>query len=228
MVGDAAGPLVEVVHLDVGGRAFVAVRIAARAHLRQYRSGAISPADRGVALVSFNGGFNPSGYGAQSGFLGGPGALANGLGAVVGYTDGTFGLGQWGRDVPAPGKQLAWARSNLDLIVDGGRPSPAIGNVAQWGDWLHTVGPATARSALGIDGAGNLLYVASMGTLPSQLADALVSVGAVRAMILDMNPYWICAFAYAPGATVNLVGNPNRPTDVFSSGWDRDFFVATR
>ena len=180
--------------------------------------------------MSFNGGFDfTTGDAAISGIRGPDGTFGTlnaGMAAVVGYADGGFALGQWGRDVPAGGRQLAWARTNVQLLVDGGHPTAAVGDVNQWGVPLNTVGPNTARSALGIDGSGNLLYAASMATYPGPLADALVAMGAQRAMELDINPWWVRSFAYPNGQSTSLFNNPNGSGDVFSSGWSRDFFVA--
>ena len=219
--------------MSIGASSYVAVRVTKNARLKLYRGSdlggpsAISPTDRANAILSFNGAFNPGDAGGQTGFNGGPGTVSNGMAAAVGYTDGGFAVGQWGRDVPAGGRSVHWARTNLTLLVDGGQPTPASGDPNQWGTPLNTIGMNTARSAMGVDGDGNLLYVASMATLPGPLAQVMASVGAQRAMELDINPWWVCAFAYSGGGTNNLVQNGNRPADVFASGWNRDFFVAT-
>ncbi len=84
--------------------------------------------------------------------------------------------------------------------------SPEIGNVAQWGLTLHGV-EATARSALGEDSAGDILYAASMSALPLDLATALSDDGATDAMELDINPEWIqldlASTAGGPLATID-------------------------
>jgi hypothetical protein len=226
--------LARAIRVSVGASSFVAVRVTKDARLKLYRGSdlggpsAISPVDRANAILSFNGAFNPGDSGGITGFLGGPGTVANGMAAAVGYQDGGFDVGVWGRNLPAPGRSVHWARTNLfNLLVDGGQPTAATGDPGQWGTPLASIGMNTARSAMGVDGDGNLLYVASMATLPGPLAQVLVSVGAQRAMELDINPWWVCAFAYSGGGTNNLVQNGNRPSDVFSGGWNRDFFVAT-
>jgi Tetratricopeptide repeat len=65
--------------------------------------------------------------------------------------------------------------------------SPNAGDVSAWGATLGG-GDLTARSAVCIDARGNILYADSMSALPSDLANALVSAGAVTAMELDINP----------------------------------------
>jgi hypothetical protein len=220
--------LARAIRVSVGASSFLAVRVTKNARLKLYTSGAISSVDRPNAILSFNGAFNPGDSGGVTGFLNGPGTVTNGMAAAVGYQDGGFDVGVWGRNLPAPGRSVHWARTNLfNLLVDGGHPTAATGDPGQWGTPLSSIGTNTARSAMGVDRDGNLLHVASMATLPGPLAQVLVSVGAQRAMELDINPWWTMAFAYSGGGTNNLVQNGNHPDDVFSSGWDRDFFVAT-
>ena len=82
-----------------------------------------------------------------------------------------------------------------------------------------------ARSAVGIDARGNLLYAGSMSALPSDLARALVSAGAVTAMELDINPEWVQAdTARSPGGPLHAaVPDQHRPADQYLSGWTRDY-----
>ena len=84
-----------------------------------------------------------------------------------------------------------------------------------------------ARSALGEDGAGDLLYAASSSAVPVDLADALVKVGAITAMELDINPEWVqLDLAASPGGQLNAtVPGQARPADQYLSGWTRDFFA---
>lgn len=219
---------VSTMQLNVGGATVYVMRISHRVRLGLYPSGAMSPGDSANVVAAFNGGFNPGDAGSQTGFVNGPGTVANGMAAVVGYQDGTFGLGMWGRDVPNAGKPLAWGRTNLGMLVDGGGATPATGDVNQWGVPLSSVGMYTARSALGIDGSGNLVYAGSPAIYPAQLAQAMVSAGAQRAMELDINPWWVRAFVYPGGQSIELTQNPNEPGDHFRGGWNRDFFVAVR
>jgi hypothetical protein len=230
-VGAGGVHLASAINVSANGSNFVAVRVTKTARLKWYQSGAISGTDRPNAILAFNGAFNPGDAGNQTGmqrdgvYLGG--TIANGMAAVVGCTDGRFAVGQLGRDVPPAGCATRFVRTNLHLLVDGGAAVGSAGDPNQWGVPLASVGMFTARSAVGVDRDGNLLYVGSMATYPSTLAQVLVSVGAVRAMQLDINPWWVMAFAYSGGGTNNLVQNPNHPGDVFASGWSRDFFVAT-
>jgi len=105
-----------------------------------------------------------------------------------------------------------------------GAPSPSINDIAAWGATLGG-GSAVARSALGIDAQGNLLYAGSMSAVPADLANALIAAGAVTALELDINPYWVQVdTSPTPGAPL-VAGVPGqqRPANQFSVGWTRDF-----
>ena len=107
-----------------------------------------------------------------------------------------------------------------------GRISPRIGDLAAWGMTLGGV-PAVARSAVGQDRQGDLLCAGTMRALPSDLARALLAAGAVRAMELDINPYWvqIDSTPHPGGRLVAGVPNQERPGNQFVLGWTRDFVV---
>jgi hypothetical protein len=64
-----------------------------------------------------------------------------------------------------------------------------------------------------------------MDALPADLADALVSVGAVNGMELDINPEWVqLASAATPGGPLAPgIPGQNRPGDQYQVGWTRDF-----
>lgn len=190
--------------------------------------GAIAPDRLPNVISAFNGGFK---LGGESGMLLGgaqSGVIADGMAAVVGYADGGFDIGQWGRDVPAPGRAVQWARSNLQLLVDGGQPSPDAGNPAAWGAVLKSIGWRTARSALGVTSTGNLVWVGAMRILPSTLADTLAAAGAVRAIQLDINPWWVMLFSFDAGQPWPLVPGQLHAASTYIDGWSRDFFTVER
>ncbi len=83
-----------------------------------------------------------------------------------------------------------FARQNLPLIVDGARPNPNLNDGPEWG---ATLGNAILvwRSGIGVDRHGNLIYAAAHDQTVRSLADILIHAGAVRAMELDINSYWI-------------------------------------
>ena len=184
-------------------------------------------ASRPRLLATFNSGFKLGD--SRGGFaVGGHtyAALQRGQATLVGYADGHVDVADWqgGPTLPAG---AVFARQNLPLIVNYGRPSPNISNGAEWG---ATVGNAVLvwRSAIGVDGRGNLIYVAGEDQSVSSLARALVRAGAVRAMELDINSFWVSFITYgAPGARAarNLLPGMERSPLRYLEPDDRDFFA---
>jgi hypothetical protein len=181
-------------------------------------------------LAAFNGGF-----------LMGPGCLPCGVGGmevarhvlvplVRGMTSlvlnpkGRPSMGVWGRGFPPAGAAVYSVRQCLPPLVWRGHVSPNVGDISAWGATLGG-GDLTARSAVGIDARGDLLYAASMSALPADLAHALVSAGAVTAMELDINPEWVQAdVARKPGhRLIAAIPGQIRPADQYLVGWARDY-----
>jgi hypothetical protein len=145
-------------------------------------SSLVSTSEIPELLGAFNGGFkvNAAAGGVEvDGHTLTP--LLNGFASFVIDTNGIGRIGVWGSTVPIPGEQVASVRQNLRPLIEGGQMSAQIGNLAQWGATLHGLA-ATARSALGEDAAGDILYAASMSALPRDLALALSDDGAIDAM----------------------------------------------
>lgn len=186
---------------------------------------AIGPHEVPLLLAAFNGGFKANagvgGFELDSQVLV---PLQAGAASLVVDTDGTARIGVWGQDVPVPGEQVWSVRQNLRPLVSGGQPSSAVDVIGAWGSTLGG-GASVARSALGEDGAGNLVYAGSMRAVPSDLAGALTSVGVVSAMQLDINPEWVqLAFANGPGTPLAAgIPGQNRPANQYQVGWTRDF-----
>jgi hypothetical protein len=99
-----------------------------------------------------------------------------------------------------------------------GKPTKAA---ADWGLWGSTLGGGeyVARSALGQDAAGDLVYAASMSATPADLASVLAYAGAQIAMELDINPEWVqLDVASHPGGRLRAaIHGQNR--------WARDFIT---
>lgn len=183
--------------------------------------------ERTRLLAAFNGGFqrksHAGGY-EQEGHVAWP--LQRGLASLVINAQGQARIGVWEQTVPAPGEQLYSVRQNLWLLVNGGRPTAES---ARWERWGGTIGHQehVARSALGQDAGGNLIYAASMSTTPADLAQALARAGARVAMELDINPQWVqLDAATTPGGPLKAeVPKQNRPADQYLTGWTRDFIA---
>jgi hypothetical protein len=169
----------------------------------------IPPGTRAGLLATFNGGFkiNTSGGGF---YLNGDtaGTLTNGAASVVYYRNGTIRIGVWGRDVRMT-PNVVGVRQNLRLILDHGRV-PASVNQDVLGSWGATLGGGyyVWRSGLGITKDGRVIFVYGPALNVSELADLLHEAGAVEALQLDINPFWMSYEYYKTD------GHPSDPTPV--------------
>jgi hypothetical protein len=183
-------------------------------------------ASRPRLLATFNSGFKLSD--SKGGFvLGGRtyATMHNGQGTIVGYTNGNVDIIDWEYG-PTPPSNVSFARQNLPLIVNEGRPAAGVQNTSEWG---ATVGNAVLvwRSAVGVDNRGDLIYVSGEDQSVASIADALIRAGAVRAMELDINSFWTSFITYgAPsaGEPKNLLPGMERPATRYLEPDDRDFF----
>jgi len=185
----------------------------------------VTGAERRQLLAAFNGGFKLSagagGY-MQEGHVIRP--LGWGFASLVIDRSGQARIGIWGSGTPAPGEAVYSVRQNLPPLVLDGRPTAAAGDWTLWGATLGG-GAYVARSAVGQDAAGDLIYAASMSAVPADLASALAGRGARIAMELDINPEWVQLDAAAkPGGKLTAeVAGQYRPADQYLVGWTRDF-----
>jgi len=186
------------------------------------------PLDRRPKLVAtFNGGFKLSDSGG--GFAVGGHAYAplkDGSATILRYRNGRLDVRAWtgGPNLPA---NMIYARQNLPLIVDHGRPNPNLSTGPEWG---ATLGNAVQvwRSSVGVDRHGNLIYAAADSQTVGSLAAIMLRAGAVRAMELDINTYWTSFITYRhPGAGVaaNLLPSMDRSSQRYLTPEDRDFFA---
>ena len=188
---------------------------------------AVHGAERGRLLAAFNGGFKLS-AGAGGYEQEGPvaAALRPGVTSLVIDRSGRARIGIWDRGVPVPGEAVYSVRQNLPPLVLHGRPTAGA---ADWGLWGATLGGGeyVARSALGQDAAGHLVYAASMSASPADLAVAMARAGVRVAMELDINPEWVqLDVAHRPGGPLRAaLHGQNRPPNQFLLGWARDFIA---
>ncbi len=154
--------------------------------------------------------------------------LVAGLGALEITTDGRLAIGKWGRDLRLT-PQTVVVRENLPLLVDNGRIQVApTDTVRTWG--IANGGLWTAnRSALGELADGSLVYAYGHDVRPAAMAEALVRVGAQRAMVLDMNKSWPGGFVYRH-TPQGLVGQRIQPLEshapsVYHRRYTKDFIV---
>ena len=96
--------------------------------------------------------------------------------------------------------------------------------------WGATIGgESVARSSLGIDARGNLIWAASPGAVPAQIAAAQIAAGSERAIELDINPDWVAGYVFlhpAAGITpVPLMAGQYGIAGEFLVPYTRDFFT---
>ncbi len=187
----------------------------------------VPPALRGRLLATFNSGFkledSHGGY-ALGGVTYAP--LQDGMATFMHYRDGRVDIQTW-EGGPQVGPGIDYARQNLPLIVEGGRPNPNLSDGPEWG---ATLGNAVRvwRSGVGINAQGDLIYAAANYQTVGSLAEILIHAGAIRAMQLDINSYWVTFNSYAApdaGRPSSLLSSMTRPATRYLSADDRDFFA---
>jgi hypothetical protein len=196
----------------------------------------VSPTDATSLVAAFNAGFLMSdangGYYTDGKTLV---PLRDGAASFVVYKNGTFKLGQWGRDVSMT-PDVVSVRQNLNLLVDNAQVVPAAytASPAVWGRTLGG-GDYVWRSGMGITANGALVYVGGPGLSLTDLGTVLVHAGAVRAMELDINTDWVNFSSYQPSTptgqasaangTELLAGMTGTPGRYFEPWWARDFIT---
>ena len=156
--------------------------------------------------------------------------LKAGLASIVTYTDGTTNIGAWEAGVPSTRKTVFSVLQNQQLLVDHGIPAATVSDCVLK-CWGGTIGLATviARSGLGVTANGQLVWAAGQHLSPSSLATALVGAGAVRAIELDINPWWVAGYLYVhhPGgpSPVPLVLGQRGVAGAFLKPYSRDFLA---
>jgi hypothetical protein len=188
----------------------------------------VGPGEAPRLLACFNGGFMiaESGGGfevAGQTFYG----LNNGAASFVIDNFGAATIGAWNSlQVPYVGESVYSVRQNLSPLISGGVASPSINSVAAWGATLGGI-PNPARSAAGMDAQGNIIYAGSEAALPSDMAAALIGVGVIQGMQLDINPAWIMlGLANTPGGPLSPgVPGQSPGASACQSGWSRDFIA---
>ena len=162
-------------------------------------------------------------------------ALQPGAASLVVFANGTASVADWGRDVTL-GPNVVAVRQNLTLLVDHGLAAPNVTTPSQWGAVLGG-GASTWRSGVGVTASGDLVYVGGPELTPSALARLLIAAGAMRAMELDINPYWVSLSTYthaggmAGGGILggaNLVAGMSLPPGHYLQPFSRDFYRGVR
>jgi hypothetical protein len=188
----------------------------------------VPPSLRSSLLATFNSAFKLEDSGGAgfvaNGHVYAP--LKDGPATLIAYRNGTVDIRTW-TGGPDPGPDVIVARQNLPLILEGGHLNPDLSNDSLWG---ATLGNAVrvARSAVGIDAHGNLLYAGANDQTAQSMAQVLQRAGAVRAMELDINYEWVSFNFYGTfgaGQPTKLLPTMNRSATRYLTPDDRDFFA---
>jgi hypothetical protein len=192
------------------------------------------PADlRPVLVATFNSGFKVNG--SRGGYFARPRVvrpLRDGVASLVVDDTGRASVGMWGRDAHLDSHVVA-VRQNLSLIIDDGRPVPGLAaNVdGRWGSTKNQL-QYTWRSAVGVDAAGYLVYVAGNNLTLDTLTRALAAAGVVRGMEMDIHPNMVHLFLYehSPAAAlspIKLLDDMHGPATRYLRPDQRDFIAIT-
>lgn len=133
---------------------------------------------------------------------------------------------------PTPGPGVVAVRQNLDLIVTGGQPVAGLDSNAN-GTWGSTKNQLqyTWRSGVGVDAAGDLVYVGGGNLTLATLADAMTSAGVVQGMELDIHNQMVDMLSYqhqgGVTSSTKLLPDMPRGNDRYLVPDQRDFFAIT-
>jgi hypothetical protein len=200
------------------------------------RMGQVPAEDRmpGILLAAFNGGFKTL-HGNYGVFTDGTVLVPPiyGMGTIALYKDGSIRIGEWGTDLTNTPDMVAY-RQNCPLMVQNGEINPQVYNNSV-NDWGGTISGniVTFRSGIGISRDGKTLYYFTGNTLTMPaLAKAMQDAGAVQAMQLDINNYYVffTSFEVSGG---QLTGIPLLPKEMIDNinryldGFAHDFFYIT-
>ncbi|QMU69574.1 phosphodiester glycosidase family protein [Streptacidiphilus sp. P02-A3a] len=191
----------------------------------------VPPGQRTGLVATYNGGFKLSNGDSHGGFYldGSTGVpLVDGAASEVFHRDGSLTIGVWGHGVGmAP--DVVGVRQCLVPLVSGGQVTEAVhdGGADVWG--LTDGGNSfVARSGVGIDRNGDILYAGGRLMSVETLATVLQRAGAVTAMMLDINLSWPSFISYDGSRTpadpvpYNLVNFVRAPTRYYDQS-SRDF-----
>jgi hypothetical protein len=188
----------------------------------------VTSAASGNLIAAFDGGFQyrDGAYGMIVGnttYL----PLQNDIGTLVGYTNGTLKIVNYtGQDF---GNNVEFIRQNCPMLITNGAITVSDPkSKSLWGRTL-TSNIYTWRSGIGLTKEGNLLYAIGNNLTPQTLAQALLDGGAVNAIQLDINPYWVRFNIFnttgsGTYSTTTLVKGIHDGSKQYLHGYTKDFF----
>ena len=152
------------------------------------------------------------------------------LATIIGHANGKFEIVNYQGQTLAP--DVTFVRQNCPSLIENGVIGPEDEKNKQlWGRTL-TSDIYTWRSGVGITAEGNLVYAVGSSLTPTTLAVALKSAGAVNAMQLDINPFWVrfnIFNNYHNGAYTSypLAKGLYNGVENYLNGYEKDFFYLT-
>lgn len=149
------------------------------------------------------------------------------VGTLIGYKDGSLKIVDYqGQDF---GKNVDFVRQNCPMLVENGQVFALNErNKKLWGRTFNS-DIYTWRSGLGLTREGNLIYAVGNNLAPETLAKALQMAGAVNAIQLDINPFWVRFNIFEPNGngtyvTSTLTKDLKDGSKGFLTGYSKDFF----
>lgn len=164
--------------------------------------------------------------------------LRNGVASLVIDSQGRASVTTWSSATVPPGNVVPTGvvdvRQNLHLIVQRGKDAPGLtSNSGQrWGS-SHNQFQFTARSGIGTDAHGDLMYVAGQNLTLHSLATAMARAGVVTGMELDIHPNLVTFHSFASPVAVTdrqaspLLASMHAPASRYLVPDQRDFFYLT-
>lgn len=153
--------------------------------------------------------------------------LKTDLGTLVGYKDGTLKIVNYtGQSL---GNNIEFVRQNCPILIDNGNITTSNAqNRKLWGRTM-TADIYTWRSGVGLDKNGDLIYAVGNNIIPETLAVALKSAGAINAIQLDINPYWVRFNIFdtkgdGTYTTSTLTKSLTSGAKQYLTGYTKDFF----
>jgi hypothetical protein len=184
--------------------------------------------DSGKLVAAFDGGFQfrDGSYGMIVGgktYL----PLKTDVGTLVGYKDGTLKIVNYtGQNL---GNNVVFIRQNCPILIQNGQVFAQNElNKKLWGRTFNA-DIFTWRSGIGLTAQGNLIYAVGNNLSPTSLAQALKMAGAVSAIQLDINPFWVRFNIFEPAGnakytTSTLTRDLKDGSKAYLTGYSKDFF----
>jgi hypothetical protein len=189
-------------------------------HRTPARPALIPPEDQGAVLAVFNGGFKTE-HGAYGAMVDGITVVAprKRACAVALLRDGSVRVQSWERLEPEL-SEMVWFRQAPSCMLEDGKLHPGLlnPNTMSWGATLDG-DTVIRRSAVGIDAAGQVLYVGiTNSTTARALADGMLHAGAATVAQLDVNWSYPKFVLFEPAAEGELKATALAPGFELTAG----------